>query len=363
MNRFSAFVVCLALNVAPLTTRAGEAEDNLARVKEMSRVDRARMSRALETFDTLDPSEREKVRELNARLAELDPKARARYLEMMRRYHVFYQGLTKDKRAALDREPDSARKLALIASYRADQKNDPRPEKTLADALQVSTLTSPRDGQNPLRLRGSARHLIVYFGLDPVEDAPLRKELAQSKTPADREVIISKLIKGRPRNELRALREKLREEEEEFLAAGESVFIKNPVLAKRLLQGQFDAAKADYLERKGNPVRAKAVLAKADDEARKRRNPIIMVLDELQVLRELDEEMVSPANLDRFEAALPPWAKDSLDALPPEAARRRLKALYRLVYPSPEEMPATKGTMPPKPARPVPPGPSGTNSF
>ncbi|HEV3168213.1 MAG TPA: hypothetical protein VGZ22_29690, partial [Isosphaeraceae bacterium] len=47
---------------------------------------------------------------------------------------------------------------------------------------------------------------------------------------------------------------------------------------------------------------------------------------------------VSSENLSRFEAILPEWIRVHLDPLPPEGARLRLAALYRLIYPPGTEM-------------------------
>ena len=346
MTARSPVVMALALFatcIVPHPARADDSEDNLTRIKAMSRVDRTRMSKALEAFDALDRPLREEIRELDDRLSNIEPKSRARYLEIMRRYHVFYQTLPKDKRAALDREADSTKKLELIATYRAEQKNQPAPARILADDLQVSTLS-------PLRLRVTARHLIVFFSLDPVKDVKERAEFARLKNAPDRETLHLKLMAKMDPADRRALREKLREEDEEFLAAEETIR-KDPALAKRLLQGQSEAAKA-------NPQSKKS-----DEFVTKQRAQLIRVLDEEQVLRDLDNENVTQANLDRFEAALPPWARESLDALPPTAARRRLKALYRLVYPTPEEMPTSKSAAPPQEVKPVAPRAGGTNPF
>ena len=351
-----AITICLlATYFAPDLARAGDSDDNLTRIKAMSRVDRARMSKALEAFDALDRPIQDAVRELNDRLADLEPKARSRYLEIMRRYHIFYQALPKERRDALDRESDSTKKLELIAAYRAEQKIQPAPTRILGDDLQVSTLS-------PMRLRVTARHLIVYFSLDPVNDAKERAEFGRSKSVADRETLITKIMAAKERPDRQALREKLREEGEEFLAAEETVR-KNPALAKRLLLGQSDAAKTNSPLKKPDTSRAEGPNSKSDDLATKQRNQLIRILDEQQVLRDLDTENATQANLDRFEAALPPWARDSLDALPPTAARRRLKAFYRLVYPTPEEMPIFKNPTPAKAAAPAPPRAGGTNPF
>ncbi|MBX6316719.1 MAG: hypothetical protein IRY99_27960, partial [Isosphaeraceae bacterium] len=67
-------------------------------------------------------------------------------------------------------------------------------------------------------------------------------------------------------------------------------------------------------------------------------------LTEYRFLRDHEPAPVSPANLARFVAALPSWIREGLDPLPPDAARRRLQVLYRLVFPPGEEIPAPAPT-------------------
>ena len=73
--------------------------------------------------------------------------------------------------------------------------------------------------------------------------------------------------------------------------------------------------------------------------------------------------------LARFAAALPSWIRQSLDALPPDAARERLRLIYRSLWPDcamPADIPPWSGsadradgpaTIEPGPPRERPPGP------
>jgi hypothetical protein len=306
--------------------------DDLSRVRAMTREERARMSKKLDTFDSLSRAERDRIRAVNDRLAELDPVARSHSLSVLRSYHVLYRNLSEEKRKILDAETNATKKLDLIASFRAEL---PAPARLNTEAIQVSALS-------PLRLRGLARDLIVYFGLDPVNDAKERSEFAKLKSQADRQVYVRNLRLAKGIRDRPELREKLREEDEEFRAAEEAV-MKNPALAKRLKQGEQEAAKSDAQPKRAETAKGKEIPAKP-------RNMLINLLDEQQVLRDHVRDPVEAAKLEMFEDALPSWARDSLDNLPPDAARRRLKTLYRLVFPAPEEMQPQKA--PPPTAKP-----------
>ncbi len=71
---------------------------------------------------------------------------------------------------------------------------------------------------------------------------------------------------------------------------------------------------------------------------------------ELNLLRKAEEPRVEPYRLAEFEKHMPPWVRESLDPFPPDSAERRLRILYRMVFPPGEELPAP--APPKKPAAP-----------
>lgn len=330
MTRLSISFILLvtAIGVSSFAARADEKTDNLARIKSMTREERARVLKKLDAFDSMDSAEQKRIREFNSHLDELDPEAKARSYAAMRRYHVFYQSLPVDKRKLLDSKTDPSEKLSLIETYRAELKKPAR--RPMADAIQISTLS-------PVRLRSLARHLIVYFSLDPVKDAKELNEFAKIKNELEREKKLNSLIQSKGLRDRRELREKLREEREEFLAVEETVK-QNPILAKRLQQAQTEIEKDTDNPKtpaKKGAIRPKDLSAMVKDS---RTRYLINLLDEQQVFKELEASKVDPSRLELFEEALPPWAMESFDELPPDAARKRLKVLYRLVFPGDEEM-------------------------
>lgn len=311
---------------------AEEPEANLARLRTMSREHRESLSKTLDAFDGLGREERDAIRDLDAKLAGLDSETRARYLAVLRRYHVFLQNLPEAKRKALEAEPDPSRKLAMIAAIRAEQKASSGDAPPLGNAIQISELSR-------IRLRALARELVVWFSLDPKQDAKDRDEFGRMKDPATRKQFARSLV--RKKN----LTAKIREEEAEFLEAEAAV-------RKDLLKVVAEQAKAEAQKRK-------AALADGGSALENARRAAVYKLEEVQVFRQLDGQTVDPANLARFEAALPPWARESMDALPPDAARRRLKILYRLVFPAGTELPTPKPPEPAKSKGPRPSRPSG----
>ncbi len=353
---FRALSVGLLLGSIAAPAWASDPEENLSRVRTMSRDERARLANALEAFDTLPREEREAIRTLDTQLAGLEPEARGRLLATLRRYHVFYTNLPDDKKKSLDAATDPAKKLELIATYRAEQSQRPTLARSLADGVQVSTLST-------IRLRVLARELIVYFSLDPVADAKERAEFARKKLPNERRAFAAQLIQDKSFADQVELRERLREGNAEFQEA-EQKLIRNPILARRLSQGEKEQSKFEQSKKKTDgPRAAKEAVAKLRDGFPKSgRVELVEKLDEQQVIRDLDAETVDPARLEAFDLDLPPWARQSFDDLPPDAARRRLKALYRLVFPAPAEYQPPKAKQPARKPTPSVTTPTGAPS-
>ena len=261
-------------------------------------------------------------------------------LAALRRYHLLYRSLPEDQKRLLDQETDPARKVERVVALKANQPTT--ASRARSDVLQISALS-------PARLRGTARDLIIYFHLDPVKDARERAELARAKTPAERAAITRRIIQERDLISRQDLRQKLREEDSEFREVEARVVQKNALL-QRLKKAELEATKADPTPKKAGNGRFKDAQVDLKGVAQKRRNDLIHLLDEQQIIREMRDQTVAPGDLERFEQALPAWATESLDNLPPDAARDRLTTLYRLVFPSPEEMPIQKAPEKPKAA-------------
>ena len=298
------------------SARGDEPATNFDTIRLMSRDQRALLSKNLEEFDALDANQKTAIRDLDQRLSEVEPETRARYIAVLRRYHVFLANLPEPTRKTLEAQTDPAEKLKMIAAIRAEQaaKASANPSP-FADAFQISELSR-------VRLRALAKELVVWFSLDPKADSKDRSEFGRLSDASKRRAFARSLIQRRKLNA------KIQEEQEDFREASASVGNEH---AKVVLE----QAKTEAFKRKG----AQPDPATKTDRAREF---AVMRLDEIQVIRTLESETVSPENLERFEAALPAWARESMDALPPDAARRRIKILYRLVFPTGTEMPLPK---------------------
>lgn len=218
----------------------------------------------------------------------------------------------------------------MIEKLRAERKPPADMGRRLADGLQISSLARPP-------LRQTARELLVWFSLEGPEDARDKEELRKAKDANKRKGLSERLGKKK------RLGLEFQHEDDEFKADEEAV--------------RAEIGKVEGVIKAGG-ARPKVELGN--------RKELIPKLAELRVLRAHETQEVSPANLDRFEAALPPWAREGLDGLPPEAAKRRLKVLYRLVFPEGQEIPAPKPKVAPKaPSRPAPPanGPAEATPF
>lgn len=286
----------------PFLVGAGE-EENWQRLRSMPRERRVLLAEKIREFDRLSRADQSAIRALDEKLATLPPAEQANYRAVLRRYHLWLQTLSDKERAQLAEAATPKEKLALITKLRPPQSKD-------TDQGPTSLLFQLADlrGQTPFEVAQMLRH---WFQLSPAEQAEIEKlgvrdrmkrllELArQSKlaplpqlSPKDEEATTQQLDKRLQTKSW--LRNQLRKDSE-----------KQAIERRRLVANYYFVA---------NPPKP-----------------------------------VSPANLLRFETAMPSWIRSSFDHLSPEEARRRLTILYRLIYPANEEIPPT-GPGPGKPA-------------
>lgn len=270
------------------------ADENARRLAEMPLEQRQRLAENLERFDALDADEKARVRQLDRQLADLEPDERARYLGVLRRYHLWTRSLTDEQREKLRNASDQER-IGLIAEFRRVQRAQ-QPAAPDRDWLQVSALNSEF-------LEDTAHALKVWFKLDDAEKAELNG-LRDVERRRQRVMAL-----GREREIRRDFRQ------ERIGARDRFEELKKKIMSNPTLGGRFESAKP-------------AIRAEFFRRAR-----------EALLLGSLEPPVVEPANLARFERSMPEWVREGLDPLPPEAARRRLQVLYRLVFPEGEEVP------------------------
>ncbi|HEV3121039.1 MAG TPA: hypothetical protein VGY53_04015 [Isosphaeraceae bacterium] len=252
-------------------------------LKELSLEGRLYLAKNLERFDSLAPAERARVLELDAQLAKLPGDDRSRLETLLRQYHLWLLGLPEKKRRLLDAATEADR-LALIGRFRAQaaaSKVGQAPNRRAELALTASL---------PLFEQG---HILqIWFALSHDEQAAILKL---------------------PRDEMRAA----------LVARGKNLGL--PAI-KRPSMVQIENAAPKF--------------KKHIEKLRKEKKEVIARrLEDARWLLEHETDPVDPKKLEQFEAAFPPWLRLQTDPFPPEVARRRLSALYRMVFPEGTEMP------------------------
>ena len=278
----------------PLLAGAGE-EGNWIRLRSMPREQRVILAEKIREFDRLSRTEKAAIRTLDEKLASLPPAEQANYRAVLRRYHLWLQTLSDEERTQLTEAATPKAKLALIAKLR-DQQGKDRDQGPTYLLFQLADLR----GRSPFEV---AQILRLWFTLTPAERAEIEKlgprdrfkrlfELSrQAKigppprlSPKDEEETAKQLDKSLQTKGW--LRNQLKKDSE-----------KQAIDRRRLVNNYYFVA---------NPPKP-----------------------------------VSPANLLRFETAMPSWIRSTFDHLAPEEARRRLTILYRLIYPAGKEIPAS----------------------
>lgn len=319
-QRVPARVLAASLVAALLGLGAMLAEsdsDPAAQLRDIPAASRRLLYEKLREFDRLPRDQRAAIVALDQELATLPSEERHRYELVLHRYYVWLQALPADRRAAI-LGATGAERTELIRKYRAEG----QPERSL-QAQQVFTESSVL---SPITLFESSFLLRIWFQLTPEErkqvDAPKKtdEKIAQLESFAEAKQVV------RDYSQLREAYEPLRN-----LMAD---MPKNKVI--RNLKPQSKLALA-------------------------------IRLADAKYVRNHDAGPIDGDELIRFEEAMPPWFRETLNPLAPDAARRRLAVLYRLVFPE-GRMPAQQAapTAPPKAPAPGnranPAGP-GSNPF
>ncbi|WP_435018794.1 hypothetical protein TA3x_000780 [Tundrisphaera sp. TA3] len=305
-------LVAAWLSLACGPVRGDEAEV-YRRLEAMPRERRAALAENLAEFDRLDAGEKASIRRLDRELSRRDQIDQARYLALMRRYHLWLNGLTEEQRQSLRAAGSPEARLALARKIREKSARD-EPEGPKLSGLRLGEL-----GQiGPYEM---AFLLQAWNSLTPERRkdlATLRggKLLAALRAEADRAKIAPL---PRP---------------PELDRIGRTRIEADPAL--KSLVGAIDQP-AEGPD--ASPKRPSQPLAEflyfEDPEHRPR--------------------PVDGDHLQRFQASCPPWLLAMTDPLAPDDARAYMTILYRLIYPFPREMPAkapasnTPGTAKPTP--------------
>lgn len=290
-------IAATSLSVLVLSAADGPSPDGWERLRSMPLERRLALQEDLRRFDELPPEERRGIRELDARLAGLPADRRAHTLAVLRRYHRWLEGLSEDQRRQVQAAGDTAERLAVVARLRA-QPDEPGGRVPIL-------------GMDPADPLGGSVHALadrvrVWLALSPAEQARVAA------------------IPQRPRriDRLDQLRVELG-------------------LPSVRPSGADVEGWTERFQELG-PGRDIPLRRFAAKEAGRARERIRERLGEALIVARMPPPSVPTARLARFDAALPGWLREPLDVLPPDAARRRLAILYRLVYPEGQEMPEPK---------------------
>lgn len=272
---------------------------NRQRLAALSPAHRLYLAANLNRFDRLPLAEQQRIRELDAALRTLPIEERQHYENVMRRYESWFSSLPAAGRRLIERAAPE-RKLAAVEQLRVDQRRRWGPSRSYQDWLQISALATES-------LRLEALEIRMWFALDPEQ----RQEIGKLATPAQQQNRLRALVRSRPA--LQRMREEVRKE----LGLELTDLSERPAATPRLDRPRMGIAKSELGRRAGEATRRAA---------------------DLKAVRELDGAQVDPDRLAQFERQLPAWVRRDLDPLPADAARRRLRVLYRLVFPEPAEI-------------------------
>ncbi len=316
--------------------RADQAE-NLRRLGSMPLEHRRALTQNLERFDALAAGDREAIRALDRALADQPDPDRARYLAVLRRYHLWLQRLPKEGRDTINAAPPAER-MTLVSKLRAEeQASDARRKTPLF--LQVVDLgdMSPFD---------VAQWLKIWFTLTPAEREEFEKrprspgpwrQRFQASLDSSRK---ADLPKGQfSSEEEEALVRKMMRNREIGFGLPDSIISviksgRNPEAT-----GEAESRKSEERTEIRDRPPPTGRIGGGRMSFPNRRASLIHGLAGNYYFIVNPPEKVEPSNLFRFLSALPKGIAESFTYLPPEEARRRLTILYRLLYPSPSDMP------------------------
>jgi len=283
--------------------------DNEARLRALPIERRRALAAELARFDLLDRTDRDAILKLDARLAGLPPEERARDLGLLRRYYLWHQGLTEDQKQALA-DASMPTRVALIRQFREARRQDP------GSARRDDPVWTRSPGFNPLTFAEEAFQIRLWPHLPP------RQREILEKIPHDlpRMARLDQMARkhGQP-------------------AAFRDVLTNGGVLRSQLYEHLHERQPAEAIKLLGQ------IRRQQDDHFRHAPPPAV----------ELPE-------LNRFEATFPPWIRERIVALPPDAARWRLMILHDLVFvapivePGPRPKPAAGRAAPPAAPAPHP---------
>jgi hypothetical protein len=325
-KRHAGVVVLMALSIAFIPHAQGD-ESSLgpwSRLESVPLKRREELADKLKEFSALPRDRQQAVRDLDQRLATLEPADRDRYLSLLRRYHVWLQDQSEADRPSFVQGTIEERIRKIGQSL---AKNRPSVASRGGTAL-----------VEPWNLLGRPPFDLAFLIKTWQELADEQKKQVEGTGGA-----AGIAAKNR---KLAELGKQLKVE----------VVLPDPADLERL---QKRASDAILLREFSNGPRLDRIFEKAAEKQAQGgkavarpllKNAITHLRDALWLAEKQNSAKpneailghVNEANLLRFEDAIPEWLRSSFDSLSPAESRQRLALVYRLAYPSPSEMPAPK---------------------
>ena len=325
-------IAALVALVAAAPSGFSDEAENYRRLQSMPVERRADLAENLARFDRLDPKEQAGLRKLDADLSRKDPVDQAKYRAILRRYHLWVNGLTDEQKA----------KLAAASG--------PAERFEVARKIRVAEGVQSRKGP---RLSGIR---IGNYALDNPTEAAFLLRIWEKLTPAE-QAEIAKRSGRQLRDQIRNHRSAVHITRDHALLSEESAYT-----ARLEADPDYRAFLAGTVKRMAETTQKKAETATRKNEAaaRKAGDPLRRMEQPYAAFLYFEDhpsKPIPPGNLDRFVASLPAWFLAMLDPLTAEDARDYLTVVYRQLYPYPDEMPdPARAKSTPKPAPRITPG-------
>jgi hypothetical protein len=331
----------LLLTATSLPVMLAVMASGVERLASMPPKVRLELQSRLDRFDLLPGDQQRQIRELDDALARLDPDERRRYLDLMRRYGAWYRGLDEPDRRELDSAPVADRLT------RIEQRLGPggSPESPGFDPA----LWMRADAFNPLPLYDAAAMLRTWVSLD---DAG-RARVEEARSFNEKLATLRQLGRGGQIEPAPAVRQVFKEILDTQVGFG-----------LRKFREMFDEQARSAPRPAGDPAEAVSWLLDAFGTSRGRlpapaasrlssARMAALRVAELEYLRGLRNrpEGGPSSDLTAFEARLPEWYRGTLDSLPAEIARLRLRGLRELALSDPELERWLSSTPAPEPSR------------
>ena len=304
MNRTSLLVLGTAglfVGVACL----GDDLQNRQLLETLPRDRRESLADNLAEFDRLPSAEQTEIRRLDEAIGTLEPIDQARYRSLLHLYHLWFQGLPVEQRDQLLATTNLDDRFALARKFRLIEKAGPK-----------------RDGPRVARIRTGELGLI-----GPYEAAYLLK--IWGAIPHEKRAELGKQSFVKIRDELKSQGDILKIHFDRFHDDRERTY-------DAKLESEADFQLIEPIIRKIEQAGRKPDASKKAVNTLKRwEHP----LAEFLYFEDNRPRAVDPGRLERFITASPDWFRSATDSLPADDARDYYAILYRLLYPSPAEMP------------------------